>query len=136
LGEWAVPWVREKMKKGSAGGGANRTSNPQYLGVKILGDQWANAGSIIMRQRGMKFAPGENVGVGKDWTLFALVPGFVEYQWVQRPKPKQFIHVWPETREEYQKRIDARLARRRRRKMVGEWSRKVHMVDPDYLRPN
>ena len=56
-----------------------RTSQPKYLGVKLFGDQFAQAGSIILRQRGSKFRPGANVGQGKDFTLFALKEGFVKF---------------------------------------------------------
>jgi len=56
-----------------------RTSQPKYLGVKLFGGQFAQAGSIIIRQRGNKFRPGANVGQGKDFTLFALKEGFVKF---------------------------------------------------------
>ena len=57
-----------------------RDSNSKRLGVKLFGGQAAIAGNIIVRQRGTQFHPGENVGVGKDWTLFALVPGRVNFR--------------------------------------------------------
>ena len=63
---------------GSTGNG--RDSNAKRLGVKLYGGQYAKAGSIIVRQRGTKFAPGANVGCGRDFTLFALVEGTVEFQ--------------------------------------------------------
>jgi len=56
-----------------------RTSQPKYLGVKLFGGQFAQAGSFIIRQRGNKFRPGANVGQGKDFTLFALKEGFVKF---------------------------------------------------------
>lgn len=56
-----------------------RDSNPQYLGVKLYDGQQAKAGSIIVRQRGTKIMPGDNVAVGKDDSLFALVPGVVKF---------------------------------------------------------
>ena len=65
------------------GGGSSRNgrdSNPQYLGVKAYGGEVVGAGSIIIRQRGTKFHPGFNVGLGKDYTLFALKDGTVEFQ--------------------------------------------------------
>ena len=60
-----------------------RDSNPQHLGVKAYGNETVRAGSIIVRQRGTKIHPGENVGIGKDDTLFALADGrvtFCEYR--------------------------------------------------------
>lgn len=54
-----------------------RDSNPNYLGVKLNDGQMAKVGSIIIRQRGTKFLPGKNVGIGKDHTLFALTEGRV-----------------------------------------------------------
>lgn len=63
---------------GSTGNG--RDSNAKRLGVKRYGGQVVTAGSIIVRQRGTKFAPGANVGCGRDFTLFALIDGTVEFQ--------------------------------------------------------
>ncbi len=56
-----------------------RDSNPKYLGVKINHGQKAGIGQIILRQRGTETLPGKNVGVGKDYTLFALVDGTVQF---------------------------------------------------------
>ena len=67
-------------KKGQGSSRNGRDSNPQFLGVKLYGGQIAKAGSIIVRQRGTKFKPGFNVGMGKDHTLFALKDGTVEFQ--------------------------------------------------------
>ena len=67
-------------KKGAGSSSNGRDSNPQYLGVKAYGGQTVTAGSIIIRQRGTKFHPGFNVGLGKDYTLFALKDGTVEFQ--------------------------------------------------------
>ncbi len=64
------------------GGGSTRNgrdSQPKMLGVKVFGGQQITAGAIIVRQRGTKFHPGTNVGVGKDHTLFALVDGEVSF---------------------------------------------------------
>ena len=66
-------------KKGASSTRNGRDSNPQYLGVKRFGGQVVNAGEILVRQRGTKFHPGVNVGVGKDHTLFALCAGAVEF---------------------------------------------------------
>jgi len=67
-------------KKGGGSSKNGRDSNPQYRGVKAYGGQFVTSGSIIIRQCGSKFAPGFNVGCGKDWTLFALKDGTVEFQ--------------------------------------------------------
>ena len=66
-------------KKGVASSKNGRDSNAQRLGVKRFGGQLVNAGEIIVRQRGTHFHPGDNVGRGKDDTLFALAPGAVEF---------------------------------------------------------
>ena len=67
-------------KKGQGSTRNGRDSNPQYRGVKAYGGQAVTAGSIIVRQCGTKFMPGFNVGVGTDYTLFALKDGKVEFQ--------------------------------------------------------
>ncbi|MGH3545004.1 MAG: 50S ribosomal protein L27 [Mycobacteriales bacterium] len=66
-------------KKGAASSRNGRDSNAQRLGVKRFGGQLVNAGEILIRQRGTKFHPGQGVGRGGDDTLFALVPGAVEF---------------------------------------------------------
>jgi large subunit ribosomal protein L27 len=67
-------------KKGQGSTRNGRDSNPQYRGVKAYGGQFVQAGSIIIRQCGTKFQPGFNVGLGKDYTIFALKDGKVEFQ--------------------------------------------------------
>ncbi len=67
-------------KKGQGSTRNGRDSNPQYRGVKAFGGQLVQAGAIIIRQCGTKFAPGFNVGLGKDYTIFALKDGKVEFQ--------------------------------------------------------
>lgn len=67
-------------KKGAGSTRNGRDSNPQYLGVKAYGGEAVTAGSIIIRQRGTKFHPGFNVGIGGDDSLFALKDGKVEFQ--------------------------------------------------------
>ncbi|MBK8463214.1 MAG: 50S ribosomal protein L27 [Nigerium sp.] len=66
-------------KKGASSSRNGRDSNAQRLGVKRFGGQAVNAGEILVRQRGTHFHPGDNVGRGKDDTLFALQPGTVEF---------------------------------------------------------
>jgi large subunit ribosomal protein L27 len=67
-------------KKGGGSSKNGRDSNPQYRGVKAYGGAFVTAGSIIIRQCGTKFHAGFNVGTGKDYTLFALKDGQVEFQ--------------------------------------------------------
>jgi large subunit ribosomal protein L27 len=67
-------------KKGGGSSRNGRDSQPKMLGVKIYGGQAVEAGMILVRQRGTKIAPGTGVGLGRDHTLFALVPGHVRYE--------------------------------------------------------
>jgi large subunit ribosomal protein L27 len=67
-------------KKGMGSSRNNRDSHSQRLGVKRFGGQLVSAGSILVRQRGRKFKPGKNVGLGGDDTLFALVEGVVQFR--------------------------------------------------------
>ena len=67
-------------KKGQGSTRNGRDSNPKYRGIKLGGGQAAKAGSIIIRQCGTKFYPGTNVGMGKDYTLFAVANGTVKFQ--------------------------------------------------------
>lgn len=67
----------------SKGGGSTRNgrdSNPQYLGVKAYAGEMVRAGSILIRQRGTKFFPGYNVGLGRDHTLYARITGVVKFE--------------------------------------------------------
>ncbi|MBO8432952.1 MAG: 50S ribosomal protein L27 [Bacteroidetes bacterium] len=67
-------------KKGVGSSDNGRESESKRLGVKLFGGQVATAGNIIVRQRGTKYHPGQNVGLGKDHTLFALVDGVVTFK--------------------------------------------------------
>ena len=80
------------QKKGGGSTRNGRDSKPKMLGVKAFGGQLISAGSIIVRQRGTKFHPGENVGVGKDHTLFALVDGHVSFA-VKGALSKQTVNI-------------------------------------------
>ena len=71
-------------KKGQGTSSNGRTSKSKRLGVKIFGGQEVIAGNIIVRQRGTKLHPGKNVGIGRDFTLFALTDGTVKYDKVHR----------------------------------------------------
>ena len=66
-------------KKGQGSSRNGRNSNAQRLGIKLFGGQHAKAGAIICRQHGTKWRPGKNVGVGRDWTIFALTEGKVYF---------------------------------------------------------
>ena len=80
-------------KKGLGSSRNGRDSNPQYLGVKAFGGELVTAGSIIVRQRGTKFHPGNNVKRGNDDTLFALVDGTVTFERVGRDRKQ--VSVYP-----------------------------------------
>ena len=80
-------------KKGVGRSKNGRESASTRLGVKIWGGQYAKAGNIIVRQRGTQHHPGENIGMGKDHTLFALVDGTVEFK--RGRKDRSFVSVIP-----------------------------------------
>jgi large subunit ribosomal protein L27 len=80
-------------KKGAGSSKNGRESHSKRLGVKIFGGQAAIAGNIIVRQRGTKHRPGENVGLGKDHTLFALVDGVVKFQ--KKRDNKSYVSIEP-----------------------------------------
>ena len=82
------------MAHNKAGGSTRngRDSNAKRLGVKRFGGQVVSAGSIIVRQRGTRFHPGENVGCGKDHTLFATADGVVEFV-TKGPKSRKYVQV-------------------------------------------
>jgi large subunit ribosomal protein L27 len=76
------------MAHRKAGGSTSlgRDSQAKRLGVKLFGGEFVKPGNIIVRQRGTKYHPGENVGIGKDYTIFALTPGVVKFQKKKRRK--------------------------------------------------
>jgi len=80
-------------KKGAGSSKNGRESESKRLGVKIFGGQSAIAGNIIIRQRGTQHHPGENVGIGKDHTLFALIDGTVEFR--KRKNNRSFVSIQP-----------------------------------------
>jgi large subunit ribosomal protein L27 len=80
-------------KKGQGSSRNGRDSNAQRLGVKAFGGETVTGGSILVRQRGTRFFPGRNVGRGKDDTLFAKIPGVVQFQ--NRGQKGRFIHIDP-----------------------------------------
>ena len=75
-------------KKGGGSTTNGRDSNPQYRGVKKYGGETVVAGNIIIRQVGTKFHPGTNVGLGKDFTIFALTDGVVRFERLDRQRQK------------------------------------------------
>ena len=79
-------------KKGVGSSRNGRDSNAQRLGVKRFGGQRVLAGNILVRQRGTKFHPGQNVGRGRDDTLFALIDGVVRFE--RRGRTRQFVSVY------------------------------------------
>ncbi len=78
-------------KKGEGSVKNGRDSHSKRLGVKIFGGQPAISGNIIIRQRGTTYHPGKNVGVGKDFTLFALIDGIVEFK--KGKEDRTFVNV-------------------------------------------
>jgi large subunit ribosomal protein L27 len=80
-------------KKGVGSSRNGRDSNSQRLGVKRFGGELVTGGSILVRQRGTKFKPGVNVGIGKDDTLFAKVTGIVQFQ--DKGRTGRFISIQP-----------------------------------------
>lgn len=80
-------------KKGVGSSRNGRDSNPQYLGVKLFSGQKVNAGGIIVRQRGTRIHPGQNVGIGRDDTLYALIDGTVHFERKGRDKKQVSVHV-------------------------------------------
>ena len=89
------------MAHKKAGGSTRngRDSKPKYLGLKRAGGQIINAGTIIVRQRGTKYHPGKNVGMGRDHTLYALVAGRITFA-VKGPLRKHCVNIVPVVAEE------------------------------------
>jgi len=80
-------------KKGVGSSRNGRDSNPKYRGVKKHGSELVLAGNIIVRQKGTKFHPGANVGIGRDFTLFSLIDGHVKF--TTKKEGKKFVSVEP-----------------------------------------
>lgn len=81
-------------KKGVGSSRNGRDSNPQYLGVKKFGGEFARAGNILVRQRGTRFHPGTNVRRGSDDTLFSMVDGVVKFE--RKDKKRLKVSVYPQ----------------------------------------
>ncbi len=82
-------------KKGVGSSRNGRESHSKRLGVKAFGGEFVTAGSIIMRQRGTKIHPGNNVGIGGDDTLFSKIDGYVKFERKDRDRKK--VSVYPES---------------------------------------
>jgi len=80
-------------KKGMGSSRNGRDSKPKMLGVKRHDGQIVRAGTIIVRQRGTRLAPGQNVGVGRDHTLFALIDGTVRFQYARKDKKAVSVYA-------------------------------------------
>ncbi len=80
-------------KKGGGSTRNGRDSRGQRLGVKIYDSQFATAGSIIVRQRGTKIYPGNNVGIGRDHTLFSMIDGTIKFEKVSRDKKRVSVYA-------------------------------------------
>jgi large subunit ribosomal protein L27 len=80
-------------KKGQGSSRNGRDSNSQRRGVKVFGGEKIHAGSIIVRQVGTKIHPGNNVGLGKDFTLFSLINGVVKYERLDKTRKKVSVYA-------------------------------------------
>jgi len=80
-------------KKGGGTSRNGRDSAGKRLGVKTFGGKFVTAGSIIVRQRGTKFLPGENVGLGRDHTLFSKIDGIVSFDWASKGKRRLNVYT-------------------------------------------
>ncbi|XP_075648043.1 large ribosomal subunit protein bL27c [Castanea sativa] len=112
--------IQNAHKKGAGSTKNGRDSKGQRLGVKIYGDQVAKPGSIIVRQRGTKFHAGNNVGLGKDHTIFSLIDGLVKFEKFGPDRKKISVYpreVQPENPNSYKarKRENFRLQRERKK---------------------
>ena len=82
-------------KKGAGSTRNGRDSNAQRRSVKVYGGEAVRAGNILIRQVGMTIAPGKNVGLGRDFTVFSLIDGFVKYEWATKDKKKVSVYATP-----------------------------------------
>ncbi|KAJ8499308.1 hypothetical protein OPV22_009860 [Ensete ventricosum] len=124
--------IESAHKKGAGSTKNGRDSRGKRLGVKIYGDQVAQPGAIIVRQRGTKFHPGNNVGLGKDHTIFSLIDGLVKFEKFGPDKKKVSVYPrveQPENPNSYRarKREYFRLQRERKK------ARKEGVVSPQLV---
>lgn len=85
-------------KKGGGSSKNGRDSKAKRLGIKRFGGQFVTAGSILVRQRGTKLFPGENVGRGRDDSLFALIDGVVRFENHKWKKGRKIVSIYPESK--------------------------------------
>jgi large subunit ribosomal protein L27 len=82
-------------KKGVGSSRNGRDSKPKYLGVKRYGGEYVRPGTIIVRQRGTKIRPGENVGLGRDYTIYSLIEGYVTFEPYRRGQKQVSVYAEP-----------------------------------------
>ena len=80
-------------KKGVGSSRNGRDSNPKMLGVKRFGGQVVGAGEVLIRQNGTKFKPGKNVGVGRDYTIYSMIPGRVVFEQYSRTQKQISVYA-------------------------------------------
>ena len=80
-------------KKGAGSTRNGRDSQPKRLGVKRFDGEAVLSGAVLVRQRGTKFLPGNNVGIGRDHTLFAMIPGKVKFEWARKDKKQISVYA-------------------------------------------
>lgn len=80
-------------KKGQGSSRNGRDSNPQMRGIKVYSGQAIHAGSIIVRQLGTRIHPGNNVGLGKDYTIYAMIDGVVKYERLDKKRKKVSVYT-------------------------------------------
>jgi len=80
-------------KKGQGSSRNGRDSNAQRRGIKVFGGQKINAGAIIVRQVGTKIPPGNNVGLGRDYTIFSIINGIVKYERMDKKRKKVSVYA-------------------------------------------
>ncbi|CAN0924924.1 50S ribosomal protein L27, chloroplastic [Linum grandiflorum] len=131
----AIPLTIQMAHKKGAGSTKNGRDSPgQRLGVKIYGDQLAKPGAIIIRQRGTKFHPGNNVGMGKDHTLFALIDGLVKFEKYGPDRKKVSVYprvVQPENPNCYRVRKREQFRLQREKKKAKKAAREGRVRVPE-----
>ncbi|MEY2845466.1 MAG: hypothetical protein RL076_1012 [Chloroflexota bacterium] len=80
-------------KKGVGSSRNGRDSNPKMLGVKRFGGQVVGAGEVLIRQNGTKFKPGQNVGLGRDYTIYSMIPGKVVFEQYSRSQKQVSVYA-------------------------------------------
>lgn len=132
-----APLTIESAHKKGAGSTKNGRDSPgQRLGVKIYGDQLAKPGAIIVRQRGTKFHPGKNVGIGKDHTLFSLIDGLVKFEKCGPDRKKVSVYprvLQPENTDSYRARKKESFRLQRERRKARKEAREANLMEPQLV---